>query len=86
MRLIDADNMDFSKTNLNKSQMKAVLDFMDAQQTAYDVDKVVERLEGLKHPYTSFTERYGALNAYDYYIEKAKTIARKGGKDANTSN
>lgn len=47
-RLIDADNLQFNGRNYNKSQMKAILDFIDAQPTAYDPDKVVEQLEKLK--------------------------------------
>lgn len=45
MRLIDADKLNFSEQHYNKSQMKAILDFIDNQPTAYDVDKVVEQLE-----------------------------------------
>lgn len=44
-RLIDADNLQFNGRNYNKSQMKAILDFIDAQPTAYDQNKVVEQLE-----------------------------------------
>lgn len=44
-RLIDADNLQFNGRNYNKSQMKAILDFIDAQPTAYDQEKVVEQLE-----------------------------------------
>lgn len=44
MRLIDADNLNFEGQKYNKSQMKSILDFIDAQPTAYDVDKVVEQL------------------------------------------
>lgn len=47
-RLIDADNLQFNGRNYNKSQMKAILDFIDSQPTAYDPDKVVEQLEKLK--------------------------------------
>lgn len=45
MRLIDADNLQFNGRNYNKSQMKAILDFIDSQPTAYDPDKVMEQLE-----------------------------------------
>lgn len=45
MRLIDADNLNFEGQHYNKSQMKAILDFVDSQPTAYDVDAVVEQLE-----------------------------------------
>ena len=44
-RLIDANNLQFNGRNYNKSQMKAILDFIDSQPTAYDPDKVVEQLE-----------------------------------------
>lgn len=47
-RLIDADNLQFNGRNYNKSQMKAILDFIDSQPAAYDPDKVVEQLEKLK--------------------------------------
>lgn len=45
MRLIDADNLVFNGRQYNSSQMKAILDFVDVQPTAYDPDKVVEQLE-----------------------------------------
>ena len=41
-RLIDASNLNFEGQHYNKSQMKAILDFVDAQPTAYDVEKVVD--------------------------------------------
>lgn len=44
MRLIDADNLVFNGIQYNSSQMKAILDFVDVQPTAYDPDKVVEQL------------------------------------------
>lgn len=44
MRLIDADKLNFLGQHYNKSQMKAILDFIDNQPTAYDVDKVVKEL------------------------------------------
>lgn len=47
-RLIDANNLQFNGRNYNKSQMKAILDFIDSQPTAYDPDKVVEQLGKLK--------------------------------------
>jgi hypothetical protein len=51
MRLIDADNLVFNGRQYNNSQMKAILDFVDAQPTAYDPDKVVEQLEDMKSTY-----------------------------------
>ena len=44
MRLIDTDKLNFLGQHYNKSQMKAILDFIDNQPTAYDVDKVVKEL------------------------------------------
>lgn len=44
-RLIDANNLQFNGRNYNKSQMKAILDFIDAQPTVYDPNKVVQQLE-----------------------------------------
>lgn len=48
MRLINADMLNFEGQHYNKSQMKAILDFIDMQPTAYDVDKTLEQLEDLK--------------------------------------
>ena len=48
MRLIDADKLNFQGQHYNKSQMKAILDFIDAQPTAYDIDQLVKQLEELK--------------------------------------
>lgn len=47
-RLIDANNLQFNGRNYNKSQMKAILDFIDSQPTAHDPKKVVKQLEKLK--------------------------------------
>ncbi|MGF0064277.1 hypothetical protein ACQRCQ_03250 [Lachnospiraceae bacterium SGI.085] len=52
-RLINADKLNFSEQHYNKSQTKAILDFVDAQPTAYDPDKVVEQLKSVSY------ERYG---------------------------
>lgn len=45
MRLIDADNLNFKGQKYNKSQIKAMLDFIDKQPTAYDVNKVINQME-----------------------------------------
>lgn len=75
MRLIDADNLNFQEQYYNKSQMKAILDFMDAQPTAYDVDKVVKQLEELRK------ECEDPLQDYDpnHFIGKAIEIVKAGG-------
>nr|DAE82004.1 MAG TPA: Ku C terminal domain like [Bacteriophage sp.] len=79
MRLIDADNLNFEGQKYNKSQMKAILDFVDAQPTAYDVDKAVEQLEELRK------ECEDPLQDYDpnYFIDKAIEITKGGGVDGN---
>ena len=53
MRLIAADKLNFQGQHYNKSQMKAILDFIDAQPTAYDVDKVVKQLETARDGYSA---------------------------------
>lgn len=88
-RLIDADNLVFNGRQYNSSQMKAILDFVDAQPTAYDPDKVVEQLEKLKSlvPVNRVLDdiindkpkELGMLIAY----EKAIEIVEGGGVDDN---
>ena len=75
MRLIDADNLVFNGRQYNSSQMKAILDFVDVQPTAYDPDKVVEQLEELRK------ECEDPLKEYDpnYFIDKAIEIVKGGG-------
>lgn len=75
MRLIDSDNLVFNGRQYNNSQMKAILDFVDAQPTAYDPDKVVEQLEELRK------ECEDPLQEYDpnYFIDKAIEIVKGGG-------
>lgn len=78
MRLIDADNLNFEGQKYNKSQMKSILDFIDAQPTAYDVDKVVEQLK------TDFSVKlYGSGNSDNYLIpvKRAIEIVKAGGID-----
>ena len=88
-RLINVDNLQFNGRNYNKSQMKAILDFIDSQPTAYDPDKVVEQLEKLKSlvPVNRVLDdivndkpkELGMLIAY----EKAIEIVKGGGVDGN---
>lgn len=88
-RLIDTDNLVFNGRQYNSSQMKAILDFVDAQPTAYDPDKVVEQLEKLKSlvPVNRVLDdiindkpkELGMLIAY----EKAIEIVEGGGVDDN---
>lgn len=75
MRLIDADKLNFLEQHCNKSQMKAILDFLDAQPTAYDVDNVVEQLKT-----DSSVKLYGSGNSNNYLIslEKVIEIVKRG--------
>lgn len=76
MRLIDADNLNFQEQYYNKSQMKAILDFVDNQPTVYDIDRVAERLKT-----DSSVRLYGSGNGNNYLIplEKAIEIVKAGG-------
>lgn len=78
MRLIDADNLNFEGQKYNKSQMKSILDFIDAQPTAYYVDKVVEQLKT-----DSLVKLYGSGNSDNYLIpvKRAIEIVKAGGID-----
>ena len=86
MRLIDADMLNFENQHYNKSQMKAILDFIDEQPTAYDIDKVVERLEAAKSEIASEgycraiynKELCENRNCFECYVEY---IVKAGGKD-----
>lgn len=75
-RLIDADNLNFQEQYYNKSQMKAILDFVDNQPTVYDIDRVAERLKT-----DSSVRLYGSGNSNNYLIplEKAIEIVKAGG-------
>lgn len=75
MRLIDADNLNFQEQHYNKSQMKAILDFVDNQPTVYDIDKVAEQLKT-----DSSVRLYGSGNSNNYLIplEKAIEIVKAG--------
>lgn len=73
MRLIDADKLNFSEQHYNKSQMKAILDFIDNQPTAYDVDKVVEQLKE-----TKAYMLYENMNADVKWIDKTIEIVKAG--------
>ena len=78
-RLIDVDKLNFEGQHYNKSQMKAILDFIDNQPTAFDVDKVVEQLEDYK--------MWKELLIYDLnfrerqILKKAIDIVKAGGVD-----
>lgn len=86
MRLIDADKLNFSEQHYNKSQMKAILDFIDAQPTAYDVDKVVGQLRKQQEKLETDIFAKESDNWYGQYcngihegIDKAIEIIKAGG-------
>jgi hypothetical protein len=78
-RLIDADNLQFNGRNYNKSQMKAILDFIDSQPTAYDPDKVVEQLEDRSEEYNSGVRLHGKPE--EMLTDDAIEIVKGGGVD-----
>lgn len=86
MRLIDADKLNFSEQHYNKSQMKSILDFIDAQPTAYDVDKVVGQLRKQQEKLETDIFAKESDNWYGQYcngihegIDKAIEIIKAGG-------
>lgn len=88
MRLIDADNLNFQEQHYNKSQMKAILDFVDNQPTVYDIDKVVEKLkkQAERYRHRAFeVEKKGLSELADKYYgkqcsyEHAIEIVKAGG-------
>lgn len=77
--MIDADNLQFNGRNYNKSQMKAILDFIDSQPTAYDPDKVVEQLEDRSEEYNSGVRLHGKPE--EMLTDDAIEIVKGGGVD-----
>lgn len=89
MRLMDADKLNFSEQHYNKSQTKAILDFVDAQPTAYDPDKAVKQLEKKRADALSMLRQnkgtlleYVFKSEYDIWNE-AVEIVKGGGVDGN---
>ena len=91
MRLIDADKIDFNEVFVGASKFaedtrQAGKMLIDAQPTAYDVDKVVEQLKNEK-------EFWSDANAHNKEIVKQKArsyayaieIVKGGGIDENTN-
>ena len=86
MRLINAENLNFEGQKYNKSQMKSILDFIDAQPTAYDVDKVVEQLKSESARWQDSGDAYNDEKEKGVAIgfRKAIEIVKGGGVDAKT--
>lgn len=76
MRLIDADKIDFNEVFVGASKFaedtrQAGKMLIDAQPTAYDVDKVVEELGEIK-----------VIGTYPYdVVKEAIEIVKRGGID-----
>ena len=90
MRLIDADKIDFNEAFVGASEFaqdtrNAAQMLIDNQSTAFDVDKVVEQLEGLKMRYfltianTGDTDKDCAYENIANTIDKAVEIVKGGG-------
>lgn len=94
-RLIDADTLNIERKHCNKSQMKAILDFVDAQPTAYDVERVIAELERKKEQCEKDRSYWADRSAVDSCIynecdlfgskadllEETIEIIRKGGAE-----
>lgn len=82
-RLIDADNLQFNGQNYNKSQLKAILDFVDAQPTAYDPERVAARLKALTGEECTLHEcGIRSEHCKACIAKKAIEIVKGGGVDA----
>lgn len=79
MRLIDADKLNFSEQHYNKSKMKAILDFIDNQPTAYDVNKVVNQMEKDKF-IDCETILSDVHQGYNAGLSRAIEIVKAGGR------
>lgn len=87
MRLIDADKIDFNEVFVGASEFaedtrQAGKMLIDAQPTAYDVDKVVEELKGeLQRTYYEATSKHGSLFSLgeNTSYQKAIEIVKAGG-------
>nr|DAK50939.1 MAG TPA: hypothetical protein [Caudoviricetes sp.]DAR39027.1 MAG TPA: hypothetical protein [Caudoviricetes sp.]DAZ79591.1 MAG TPA: hypothetical protein [Caudoviricetes sp.] len=81
MRLVDADKLieDIHKRNYISKALSEIFEtIIDEQPTAYDVDKVVERLEKEKNPnYREDGSMMGERAAIE--IDKAIEIVKAGG-------
>lgn len=85
MRLIDADKIDFGKifigaSDFAKDTRETAKRLIDEQPTAYDADKVVERLEELREEILSDTAYDNdTVNHYLGYVDLMIEIIKSGG-------
>lgn len=73
MRLIDADALR-CKIMQEYDDCTDLLDIIDEQPNAYDVDKVVERLHYAKNPYSDID-----LRQYNNALDFAIVVVKRGG-------
>ena len=85
MRLIDVDNIEgcakYIKTNENFEpyiMIEDLVKLLDNQPTAYDVDKVVEKLEevGQKMSESKSMQKYGESSPANHRYYKAVSVKR----------
>lgn len=84
MRLIDADKL--RKKLLMMECMEDVVEVIDSQSTAFDIDKVVEELENQECEYQQYdmpTNDYecGFEGGCEYAFRKAIEIVKAGGQN-----
>ena len=80
MRLIDADKIDFEKvfigaSDFAKDTREAAQKLIDEQPTAYNVDKVVERLEDMRLKREEQLRTCADNDMADYFRCKMSAIA-----------
>ncbi len=85
MRLIDADNLNFEGQRYSKMQLLGILEFVEKQPTAYDVEAVVAKLENASYRTESTFDEDGYCNDDSEEVvalDRANEIVRDGGKEA----
>nr|DAF19673.1 MAG TPA: hypothetical protein [Caudoviricetes sp.] len=86
-RLIDADELKKQiagmaiKNNYDASKANAICKMIDAQPTAYDPDKVVEKLDKASDHFECDSAPNGT-DAYMLFLTEAIEIVKGGGVDA----
>ena len=70
--------MNFEGLHYNKSQIKAILDFIDNQPTVYNVEKVVKQLEDMSDD-IELQYEYNYERGVSDGLDKAIEIVKQGG-------
>lgn len=84
MRLIDADAFlqNLINCDIGRKGLEKVIEVVKEQQTAYDLDKVVEKLEEEREN-VGFVKATTEVSAYIRGINDAIKIVKGGGVDGN---